>query len=148
MAKRGNLLLLAVRATMEQFSSMLEATSNYIIVPELALLPTFKVVQPLKNLPDFLMSPMFLALIPQDHFTSASPGVPDREIIHATNLFIAFANEAQERSQLSSDALKYASQNLVVHLLRVPHPWDNTLNRIFQIFWNRYLLPGLNASGV
>jgi hypothetical protein len=130
----------SIWATMKEFSSTLDAISKYDIVPELALLPTFKVVQQLKSLPDFLMFPMFLALIPQDHFLSASPEVPDREIIHAMNLFIAFANEAQERNQSSSDALTYASQNWVVHLSRAPNPWGDTLNHIFQVFWRCHLL--------
>ncbi|KAG2030796.1 hypothetical protein BDR03DRAFT_974127 [Suillus americanus] len=62
----------------------------------------------LKSLPDFLVFPAFLALVPRDRFTSTSPEVPDREIIRAMNLFIAFVNEAQERSQSSSDALKFS----------------------------------------
>jgi hypothetical protein len=130
----------SIWATMKEFSSTLDAISKYDIVPELALLPTFKVVQLLKSLPDFLMFPMFLALIPQDHFTSASPEAPDREIIHTMNLFIAFAKEAQERSQSSSDALKYASQNWIVHLSRAPNPWDDTLIHIFRVFWKCHLL--------
>ncbi|KAG2035004.1 hypothetical protein BDR03DRAFT_1012878 [Suillus americanus] len=131
---------------MEEFSSALEAISNYTIVPELALLPTFQVVQQLKTLPDFLMFPIFLALIPRDYFTSALPEVPDKEIIHAMNLFIAFAKEAQERSQSSSDALKYASQNWFVHLSRAPNPWDDTLSHMFQVFWNRHLLSWLERQ--
>ncbi|KAG2148291.1 hypothetical protein BD769DRAFT_1411264 [Suillus cothurnatus] len=99
---------------MKEFSSTLEAISNYIIVPELALLPTFK--------------------------------VPDREIIRAMNLFMAFADEAQERSRTSSDALKYASENWVVHLSRAPNPWDSSLNHIFQAFWNRHLLSWLERQ--
>jgi hypothetical protein len=124
----------------------LEAISNYIISPESALLPTFKVVQQFNDLPDFLMFPMFLAFTPQNHFTSASLEVPDREIVRAMNLFIAFANEAQERSRSSSDALKYASQNWVVHLLRAPNPWDDALNHIFKAFWNRHLLSWLERQ--
>ncbi|KAG2140786.1 hypothetical protein BD769DRAFT_1428533 [Suillus cothurnatus] len=62
------------------------------------------------------------------------------------NVFIAFANEAQERGRSSSDALKYASQNWVVHLSRAPHPWDDALNHIFQAFWNRYLLSWLERQ--
>ncbi|KAG2033590.1 hypothetical protein BDR03DRAFT_967010 [Suillus americanus] len=131
---------------MEEFSSTLETISSYIIFPDSALLPTFKVVQELKILPVFLIFPIFLALIPQDHFISASPEVPDKEIIRAMNLFIAFANEAQEKSQASSDALKYASQNWVVHLSRAPDPWDDTLNRIFRVFWNRHLLSWLERQ--
>jgi hypothetical protein len=131
---------------MEEFSSMLEGISKYTIVPELALLPTFKVVQQLKCLPDFLMFPVFLALVPQNRITSASPEVPDREIIRAMKLFIAFANEAQERSQSSSDALKYASRNWVVHLSRAPNPWDDTLNHIFRVFWTCHLLSWLERQ--
>jgi hypothetical protein len=131
---------------MEDFSSTLEAIGSYIIVPELASLPTFKVVQQFQNLPDFLMFPMFLALISQNHLTSASPGVPDMGIIRAMNVFIAFANEAQERSRLSSDALEYASQNWVVHVSRAPTPWDDALNHIFQAFWNRHLLSWLERQ--
>jgi hypothetical protein len=125
---------------MEEFSSTLEAISNYVIVPELALLPTFKVVQQFKSLPDFLMFPMFLALMARDHFTPASPEFPDREVIRAMNFFITFANEAQERSQSSSAALKYAYQNWAIHLSRAPNPRDGTLNHIFQVFWNHHLL--------
>ncbi|KAG2124914.1 hypothetical protein BD769DRAFT_1466109 [Suillus cothurnatus] len=131
---------------MEGFSSMWEAISNYIIVPQWALLPTFEVVQQFKRLLDFLMFPIFLALVPQDHVTSASPEAPDREIIRAMSAFIAFAKEAQKRSQSSSDAVKYAHQNWVVHLSRAPNPWDNTLNHIFQAFWNRHLLSWLERQ--
>jgi hypothetical protein len=119
---------------MEEFSSTLETISNYTIVPELALLPTFKVVQQFKSSPDFLTFPMFLTLTPQNHFTPASSELPDGAIIRSMNHFIAFANEAQERSRSSSDALKYASQNWVVHLSRAPHPWDDALDHIFQTF--------------
>ncbi|KAG2036210.1 hypothetical protein BDR03DRAFT_466409 [Suillus americanus] len=107
---------------------------------------TFKVVRQLKSLPDFLMFPMFLALIQRDHFTSASPEVPDREIIQAMNLFITFANEARERSQSSSSALKYASQNWVVHLSRAPNQWNDSLNHIFRVFWNDHLLSWLERQ--
>ncbi|KAG2039643.1 hypothetical protein BDR03DRAFT_213665 [Suillus americanus] len=137
----------SVWVTMEEFSSTLEAISEYIIVPDsLPLLPTFQVVQQFKSLPDFLMFPVFLALMPQNHFTSALPEVPDREIIRAMNAFTTFANEAQERSQSASDAFKYACQNWVVHLSRAPNPWDDTLNRIFQAFWNRHLLSWLEQQ--
>ncbi|KAG2124928.1 hypothetical protein BD769DRAFT_1466176 [Suillus cothurnatus] len=121
---------------MEGFSSMWEAISNYIIVPQWALLPTFQVVQQSKRLPDFLMFPISLTLVPQDYVTSASPEAPDREIIRAMNAFITFAKEAQKQSQSSSDAVKYAHQNWVVHLSRAPNPWDDALNHIFQAFWN------------
>jgi hypothetical protein len=125
---------------------MLEAINNYITVPQWASLPTFQVVQQFKRLPDFLMFPIFLALVPQDHVTSASPEAPDREIIHAMNAFIAFAKEAQKRNQSSSDAVKYAHQNWVVHLSRAPDPWDDTLNHIFQAFWNCHLLSWLERQ--
>ncbi|KAG2124910.1 hypothetical protein BD769DRAFT_1466081 [Suillus cothurnatus] len=131
---------------MEGFSSMWEAISNYIIVPQWALLPTFQVVQQFKRLPDFLMFPISLALVPQDHVTSASPEAPDREIIRAMNAFITFAKEAQKQSQSSSDAVKYAHQNWVVHLSRAPNPWDDALKHIFQAFWNHHLLSWLERQ--
>ncbi|KAG2095836.1 hypothetical protein BD769DRAFT_1516104 [Suillus cothurnatus] len=62
------------------------------------------------------------------------------------SLFIAFAKVAQEQSQSSSDALKYASQNWVVHLSHAPNPWDDTLYHIFQAFWNRHLLSWLERQ--
>jgi hypothetical protein len=103
-----------------RFLEYVAKISNYIIVPEFALLPASNVIQQLKSLSDFLMFPLFLALIPQDHFTgSASSGVPDRKIIRVMQLFIAVANEAHERSRSSSDALKYSFENWV-HLLRTP----------------------------
>jgi hypothetical protein len=119
---------------------------DYIIVPQWAVMPTFEVVQQFKRLPDFLMFPIFLALVPQDHVTSASSEASDREIIRAMNAFIAFAREAQKRGRSSSDAVKYAHQNWVVHLSRAPNPWDDTLNHIFQAFWNRHLLSWLERQ--
>ncbi|KAG1765657.1 hypothetical protein EDD22DRAFT_968460 [Suillus occidentalis] len=71
---------------------------------------------------------------------------PDREIIHAMNAFVNFANEATERSRSSSDALKYACQNWAIHLSGSPNPWDETLNHIFKIFWNRHLLSWLERQ--
>jgi hypothetical protein len=134
---------------MEEFISALEAIRKYVIVEELLLLPAFQVVQRFKSLPDFLMFPMFVALMHQDRFASTPPDSffpPDREIIHAMNAFTTFANEAQQQSQSSSDALKYACQNWVVHLSRAPSPWNGTLNRIFQAFWNRHLLSWLERQ--
>jgi hypothetical protein len=98
---------------MEDFSSTLQAISNYIMVPEFALLPTSNVIQQLKSLSDFLMFPLFLALIPQDHFTgSASSGVPDREIIRVMQLFIAVANEAHERSRSSTSMGRHSDPDI------------------------------------
>ncbi|KAG0698125.1 hypothetical protein DFH29DRAFT_878207 [Suillus ampliporus] len=62
------------------------------------------------------------------------------------NTFTTFANEAQEQSRSTSDALKYACQNWAVHLLRAPNPWDDTLNHIFQTFWSRHLLSWLERQ--
>ncbi|KAG1740227.1 uncharacterized protein EDB91DRAFT_1336628 [Suillus paluster] len=167
---------------MERFSSTLEAISEYMIIPELPLLPPFQVIQQFKSLPDFLMFLVFLVLRHHDHSTSVfprhhpSPGIENQElksmitsylfpmflssgyqdhsnsvlpeshfpphmkIIHAMGVFESFANEAQERSRSTSDALKYACQNWTVHLSRAPITWDESLDRIFKSFWNRYLL--------
>ncbi|KAG2043630.1 hypothetical protein BDR03DRAFT_941880 [Suillus americanus] len=95
------------------------------------------------------MFPVFLALRHQDHSTSALPQnylLPDKEIIHAMNAFQTFANEAQERSRTASDALKYACHNWAVHLSCAPRPWDDTINRIFQAFWNDHIIPWLEME--
>ncbi|KAG0694291.1 hypothetical protein DFH29DRAFT_1072961 [Suillus ampliporus] len=134
---------------MEEFSSTLEAISEYKVIPEYPPLPAFQAIQQFKNLPDFLMFPVFLALRHQDHSTSAPPEgrfPPDEEIIHATNAFATFANGAQERSQSASDALKYACQNWAVHLFRARNPWDDTLSHIFKAFWSRHLLAWLERQ--
>jgi hypothetical protein len=131
---------------MKEFSSMLEAISEYIIVPEMPLPPAFQVVQQFKALPDFLMFPTFLALRHQDRSSSTLPEgfcPPDREIIHAMNAFTAFAKEVQDQSWSSSDALKYACQNWALHLSRTPNPCNEMLNHIFQAFWSRHLLSWL-----
>lgn len=52
----------SVLVTMEEFSGTLEALSEYIIIPELPLLPAFQAIQQFKSLPDFLMFPAALAL--------------------------------------------------------------------------------------
>jgi hypothetical protein len=124
--------------------------SEYIIIPELLSLPAFQVVQQFKDLPDFLMFPLFLALSHQDYSTSALPesffssGCGD--IIHAMNAFTIFANEARQQSRSASNALKYACQNWADHLLRARNPWDNKLDHRFQAFWNRYLLSWLERQ--
>jgi hypothetical protein len=95
------------------------------------------------------MFPVFLALKRRNHSTSALPeshSLPDREIIRAVNTFERFANEAQERSQSASDALKYACHNWAVHLSRAPNPWDNTLGHAFQAFWNDHTIPWLEME--
>ncbi|KAG2107927.1 uncharacterized protein F5147DRAFT_612902 [Suillus discolor] len=142
----------SVWVTLDEFSSMLEAITQFIIVQELRLLPTFQVVQQFKSLPDFLMFPVFLALSHQHHSTVSSTyrspnrkivHPPDRKIVRAMNAFMTFAHNAQRTSQLSSDTLKYACQNWATHLSRAPDPRDETLNYIFQAFWDRYLLSWL-----
>jgi hypothetical protein len=60
--------------------------------------------------------------------------------------FMIFATAARERSQSSSDALKYACQNWAVHLSRAQTPWNDTLEHIFKLFWNRYLLAWLERQ--
>ncbi|KAG1836331.1 hypothetical protein DFJ58DRAFT_735065 [Suillus subalutaceus] len=95
------------------------------------------------------MFPVFLALRHQHHSTSAFPEsllLPDREIIHAMNAFKSLANEALERSRTASDALKYACHNWAVHLSRAPRPWDDTLNHIFQAFWNDHIISWLEME--
>ncbi|KAG1799442.1 uncharacterized protein HD556DRAFT_128594 [Suillus plorans] len=58
----------SVWVTLDEFSSMLEAVTQFTIVQELCLLPTFQVVRQFKSLPDFLMFPVFLALsLPLHH---------------------------------------------------------------------------------
>jgi hypothetical protein len=134
---------------MEEFASTLEAISKYTIVGKLLLLPAFQVVQRFKSLPDFLMFPMFVALMHRDRPSSTLPvkfSPLNRKIIRAMNAFITFANEAQQQSQSSSDALKYACQNWAVHLSCAPNPWDDTLIRAFQAFWSRHLLSWLERQ--
>ncbi|KAG1771772.1 hypothetical protein EDD22DRAFT_966014 [Suillus occidentalis] len=139
----------SVWVTMEEFLKTLEAINDYIVISDVPLLPAFQVIQQVKALPDFLMFPVFLAFRHQHHSTSASPEsliLPDRDIIHAVHAFESFANAAQERSQSAPDALKYACHNWVVHLSRAPHPWDGTLNCIFQAFCNDYIIPWLEME--
>ncbi|KAG0707220.1 hypothetical protein DFH29DRAFT_1066437 [Suillus ampliporus] len=135
--------------TMEEFSSTLEAVREYIIVPELHLQPVFQVIQQFKDLPDFLMFPVFLALRHQDHSTATlSQGrlPPHMEIVHAMKFFSSLAYEARERSRSTSNVLNYACQNWAVHLSRAPNPWDETLAHIFQSFWHHNLLSWLERQ--
>jgi hypothetical protein len=134
---------------MEEFVRTTEAINEYIVISDAPLLPAFQVIQQFKTLPDFLMFLVFLALRHHHNSTSALPECllpPDREIIRAMNTFQRFANEAQERSQSASDALKYACHNWAVHLLRAPYPWDDTLNHIFWAFWNGHIIPWLEME--
>jgi hypothetical protein len=113
----------------------------------LSSLPTLQVIQQFKNLPDFLMFPVFLALRPKDHFTLASPDsypMPDIEILHTLKAFISSANESQERTRSASNALVYASQNWSAHLSQVP--LDDALSSIFKAFWNNHLLSWLEMQ--
>lgn len=137
----------SVWVTLDEFSSMLEAITQFIIVQELSLLPTFQVVQQFKSLPDFLMFPVFLALSHQHHSTaSLTYRPPNREIVRSMNTFMTFTHKEQHTSQLSSDALKYACQNWATHLLCASDSRDDTLNYIFQAFCDRYLLSWLERQ--
>ncbi|KIK41853.1 hypothetical protein CY34DRAFT_182721 [Suillus luteus UH-Slu-Lm8-n1] len=137
----------SVWVTMEDFSNTLETISECTIIPQLHLSPAFQAIQKFKSLPDFLMFPAFLALRPQDHSTSTSlQDCPDIEVIHAMTAFVIFATAAQERSQSTSDALKYACQNWAVHLSRAQTPWNDALEHIFKLFWNRYSLAWLERQ--
>jgi hypothetical protein len=134
---------------MEEFSRTSETIKEYIIISDVPLLPALQVIEQFKTLPDFLMFPVFLALKHQHHSTSAlaeTPLLPDIEIIHAINAFKSFANEALERSWTASDALKYACHNWAVHLSRAPRPWDDTLNRMFQVFCNDHMISWLEME--
>jgi hypothetical protein len=134
---------------MEEFMRTSKAINEYIAISDMPLLPAFQVIRQFKTLPDFLMFPVFLALKRRNHSTSALPeshSLPDREIIRAVNTFERFANEAQERSQSASDALKYACHNWAVHLSRAPNLWDNTLGHAFQAFWNDHTIPWLEME--
>ncbi|KAG2744707.1 hypothetical protein P692DRAFT_20893217, partial [Suillus brevipes Sb2] len=133
----------------EEFSSTVETISENEFCPESSSLPAFRAIQLFKSLPDLLMFSAFVAFRHQDHSTPALPESQistDREIIHAMNAFVTFANEATERSRSSSDALKYACQNWAIHLSGTPNPWDETLSHIFKIFWNRHLLSWLERQ--
>jgi hypothetical protein len=138
----------SVWMTMEEFVRTLEAINEYIVISDVPLLPAFQVIQQFKTLPDFLMFPVFLALRHRQHSTSALPEsvLPDREILHAMNAFQRFGNEAHERSQSASEALKYACHNWALHLSRAPNPWDDTLDHIFQAFWNTHSIPWLEME--
>ncbi|KAG2740986.1 hypothetical protein P692DRAFT_201894793 [Suillus brevipes Sb2] len=137
----------SVWVTMEDFSHTLETISECAIVPQLHLPPAFQAIQEFKSLPDYLMLPVFLALRPQDHSTSASlQDCPDIEVIRAMAAFTIFANETRDQSRTASDALKYACQNWVFHLSRAPSPTDTNFNRAFKVFWDRHLLSWLERQ--
>jgi len=132
---------------MDDLSSTLEAMNECSISPELLFSPAFQVIQNFKSLPDFLMFPVFLALLHHDNPVRAFPhDLPDMDIIHAMTAFTIFADEAQERSRSASDALKYASQNFAVHLSRAPKLWDDNLHHAFKCFWNDHLLSWLERQ--
>jgi len=132
---------------MEDLSSTLEVMNECSINSELLLLPAFQVIQEFKTLPDFLMFPVFLALLYHDNPVPSFPDdLPDMDIIHAIKAFTIFADDAQERSRSASDALKYASHNFPVHLSRAPKPWDDNLRHTFHSFWNHHLLSWLERQ--
>jgi hypothetical protein len=132
---------------MEDFLNTLETISECAIIPQLHLPPAFQAIQEFKSLPDFLMFPAFLALRPQGPSTSTSlQDCPDIEVIHAMTAFTTFAMEARERSQSTSDALKYACQNWAVHLSRAQKHWNNALDHLFKLFWNQFLLAWLERQ--
>jgi len=132
---------------MEDLSSTLEVMNECSISSELLLSPAFQVIQEFESLPDFLMFPVFLALLRHDNPVPTIPDdLPDMGIIHAITAFTIFAGEAQERSRSASDVLKYASQNFAVHLSRAPKPWDDKLHHTFKSFWNHHLLSWLERQ--
>jgi len=132
---------------MEDLLSTLEVMNECSISSELLLSPAFQVIQQFKNLPDFLMFPVFLALLHYDHPVPAFPDdLPHMDIIHAITAFTIFAGEAHGQSRSASNALKYASQNFAVHLERAPKPWDDNLHHTFKSFWNHHLLSWLERQ--
>jgi environmental stress-induced protein Ves len=132
--------------TMNEFSSTVEDISKHVVVPEVSLLPVFKVIQQLKGLPDFVMFPVFLAMGHHHHSKSHLPLHSNNGLIHAMKTFVDFANTAWEESQSTSGALKYACQNWAFHLSEAPKPWDDKLGNIFKVFWNHYLLSWLERQ--
>ncbi|KAG1793067.1 uncharacterized protein HD556DRAFT_517266 [Suillus plorans] len=139
----------SVWVTMEEFSNTLKTISEHKFVPESSPLLAFQAIQQFRTLPDVLIFPVFLSLRHQNHSNSALPESrfsPDRKIIHAMNAFMTFANEAQERSQSVSEALKYACQNWALHLSRAPNPLDEKISHIYKAFWNRHLLSWLERQ--
>ncbi|KAG0697791.1 hypothetical protein DFH29DRAFT_1003427 [Suillus ampliporus] len=117
--------------------------------PRIAFTVRFQIIQEFKSLPDFLMFPAFLALKPQDHFTSTFPLdtlLPDTEIVHTMTVFAIFTNEARERSQSASNTLNYACQNWVFHLSWAPNAWDDRFNHAFKLFWDHHPLSWLERQ--
>lgn len=93
--------------------------------------------------------PLHVLMRDVDHSSSSlSQGrfLPDTEIIRAMTAFVIFANETRERSQSASDALKYACQHWVFHLSRAPGQWDDMLNCVFKVAWDRHLLSWLEMQ--
>ncbi|KAG1741470.1 uncharacterized protein EDB91DRAFT_1130613 [Suillus paluster] len=139
---------------MEEVSSTLEAINEYTVISNSPLLPAFQVIQQFKSLPDVLMVPAILALMPHHHSNGPTPKILEyppsqgrsMRILHAMHAFVAFANKARERSRPASGALKYACQNWAFHLSRALKPWDDTLHCIFKSFWNRALLSWLERQ--
>jgi hypothetical protein len=136
-------------ALFEEFSSTVEAISDFTTAPESSFLPAFRAIERFKSLPDFLMFPVFLALNNRSP-TSVTPlqcDFPrDMEIVRDIMTFVCFANGARERSRSTSDTLAYACQNWAMHLSRAPNPWNDTLDHIFGVFCNHHLLPWLERQ--
>jgi hypothetical protein len=136
-------------APMEEFSNTVEAINEFTTTPESSFFPAFRTIEQFKSLPDFLMLPAFLALSTRN----PSPATAlqrifrrDMEIVRAVEAFVGFANGAQKRSRSASDALAYACQNWAMHLSRALNPWDDTLDHIFEVFWDHHLLPWLERQ--
>jgi len=124
---------------MEDLSSTLEVMNECSISSELLLSPAFQVIQEFKSLLDFLMFPVFLALLHHNNPVPAFPDdLPDMDIIHAITAFTILADDAQQRSRSASDALKYASQNFAVHisLLRVVTTRTKHQSKTKESPWN------------
>lgn len=108
-----------------------------------------EIFEPVEFTSSSYISPRLLSFEHQDDPISAllqghSP--LDVEIIIAMKAFMRFANQAQERSRLASDALKYACHNWTAHLSQAPKPWDRNLEHIFKSFWNHHLLSWLERQ--
>jgi hypothetical protein len=131
---------------MEEFSSTVEAVSQFMVIPEVSLFPTFQAIQQFKNLPDFLMFPAFLALTPKSLHTHASSQYHGIEIIEAIETFLSFGNKARGRNRLASDTLSYACKNWAMHLSQAPSPWDDALIHVFKVFWDDHLLAWLEGQ--
>ncbi|KAG2146299.1 hypothetical protein DEU56DRAFT_170275 [Suillus clintonianus] len=145
-------LAASVWVTLVEVSSTLEAINEYTIVSNSPLPPAFQVIQQCKSLPDFLTFPVVLALRPQHHSSDSKPAIPqgrrfppDMRIFDAMQAFVSFANEAQDRSRQTSEALKYACQHWAFHLSRTKKSCNN-LHYIFKSFWDHLLLSWLERQ--